>query len=157
MKNLIISCEHAVGTIPDAYQSVFKGHQSILETHRAIDFGAFEIAKHFKQTFNSPLINASISRLLIDCNRSLTHPNCFSSFTNQLPPMDKQRLIDTYYKPYRQAVETVINDKIAEGFQVIHLSIHSFTPKLENENIERNADIGLLYDPRRLGEKKISL
>jgi predicted N-formylglutamate amidohydrolase len=33
---------------------------------------------------------------------------------------------------------------------VIHLSSHSFTPELHGKI--RNADIGLLYDPRRPGE-----
>lgn len=154
MKNLIISCEHAVNTLPDAYQFIFSSNPSVLDTHRAIDFGAFAIAKHFKQAFNCPLISASISRLIIDCNRSLTHPDCFSTFTKKLPLVEKQGFIETYYKPYRQEVEALINAKIAEGLQVIHLSIHSFTPKLKN--IERNADIGLLYDPTRLGEKTLA-
>lgn len=154
MKNIILSCEHAVNTIPEAYQFLFTTNPAVLETHRAIDFGAFEIAKYFEQTFNCPLISANVSRLIIDCNRSLTHPNCFSSFTKKLPTEEKQYLIETYYKPYRQQVEALINTKIAEGIQIIHLSIHSFTPKFNN--LERNTDIGLLYDPSRLGEKKLA-
>ncbi len=154
MKNLVISCEHAVNIIPDAYQYILSTDSAVLETHRAIDFGAFEIAKHFQKTLNCPLISATVSRLIIDCNRSLTHPECFSHFTEKLAPAEKKCLIETYYKPYRQAVESFINARITEGVQVIHLSIHSFTPMLNN--IERNADIGLLYDPSRLGEKQLA-
>ncbi|MFZ0489378.1 MAG: N-formylglutamate amidohydrolase, partial [Salegentibacter sp.] len=41
-----------------------------------------------------------------------------------------------------------------KGEEVWHLSVHSFTPQLKGET--RNADIGLLYDPSRKMEKKIS-
>jgi predicted N-formylglutamate amidohydrolase len=36
---------------------------------------------------------------------------------------------------------------------VLHLSVHSFTPKLNGE--VRNADVGILYDPRRLAEREV--
>ena len=35
---------------------------------------------------------------------------------------------------------------------MLHISSHSFTPELNGE--VRNADIGLLYDPRRIGERR---
>ncbi len=39
---------------------------------------------------------------------------------------------------------------IASGRRVVHFSMHTFTPVLDG--IERQADVGLLYDPRRAGE-----
>jgi predicted N-formylglutamate amidohydrolase len=47
-------------------------------------------------------------------------------------------------------VEEAIGSFIEKGHNVLHLSVHSFTPIL-NGTI-RNADIGLLYDPRRKRE-----
>ncbi len=151
---IIISCEHAVNTIPENYQSLFRHQLTILDSHRAIDHGAIEIAKHFSQVLNCPLFEATVSRLLIDCNRTLTHRNCFSEFTRELSNDAKQIIIEHYYRPYRQAVETVIQDNIKKGLQVIHLSIHSFTPVMNN--IKRNTEIGLLYDPSRLSEKQLA-
>jgi predicted N-formylglutamate amidohydrolase len=148
---LVISCEHAVNTIPATYQKLFAPYQELLETHRSIDFGALEIASDLKQMFNCDFVQAQATRLLIDCNRSLTHPHCFSEITASLPLAEKQQIIQQYYLPFRQEVEQKIKRCIAQGQQVLHLSIHSFTPIFKMTN--RNADIGLLYDPRRMSEK----
>ncbi len=150
---LIISCEHAVNTIPDSYQSLFKPFKNLLESHQGIDFGALEIAIHFKDFFSCDLIQAHTSRLLIDYNRSLNN-HCFSEITKKLPKQKKQEIITQYYLPYRQTVIENIEKHLAEGAQVLHCSIHSFTPAL-NKSV-RNAEIGFLYDPKRPLEKIIA-
>lgn len=149
-----MSCEHAVNTIPSAYQHLFHQQEAILNTHRGVDLGTLDIARDLSKTLHCPLVEANVSRLMIDCNRSLTHSRCFSEFTKGLPQSEKQHIIDQYYQPFRQKTEALVHNNIQQGFQVIHLSIHSFTPIL-NHHV-RNADIGFLYDPRRLGEKKLA-
>ena len=47
---------------------------------------------------------------------------------------------------------TAIEKEINDEKEVLHLSIHSFTPELDG--IVRNTDIGLLFDPIRKTEKK---
>jgi predicted N-formylglutamate amidohydrolase len=150
---LVISCEHAVNAIPDSYQPLFKPFKSLLESHQGIDIGALEIALHFKEVFSCDLIQAYTSRLLIDYNRSLNN-HCFSEITKKLPEQKKQEIITQYYLPYRQSVIDHIEKHLAKGAQVIHCSIHSFTPVL-NQTV-RNADIGFLYDPKRPLEKIIA-
>lgn len=151
---LVVSCEHAVNTVPVAYQKQFAPYPHLLDSHNSIDFGALSIARYFQQVFNCDFIQAQATRLLIDCNRSLTHPRSFSEVTIGLPQAEKQQLIQQYYLPFRQEVIAKIKDQMAQGRQVLHLSIHSFTPILNA--IERNADIGFLYDPRRVSEKTIA-
>ena len=151
---LFISCEHAVNTVPPAYAHLFQKHKSLLQTHRAIDFGAIDIATHLKHHFNCDSTSATVTRLLIDCNRSLTHPHCFSDLTNGLPDAEKQTLINQYYLPYRQQTEALIKGHIGRGYQVFHLSCHSFTPVFDG--VTRNAGIGLLYDPKHHGEKEVA-
>ena len=151
---LFLSCEHAVDIIPPAYKHLFHANESVLQTHRAIDFGALEIATHLKQAFACECPTATVSRILIDCNRSINNKSCFSEFTTPLSDVEKQQLIDEYYLPYRHRCEALINDHINHGHQVLHLSIHSFTPVFNG--IKRNAGIGLLYDPRRHGEKEVA-
>lgn len=151
---LVLSCEHAVNTIPPAYQSLFHQHQSVLDTHRAIDFGAKTIATHLSQTLGTELTCATASRLLIDCNRSLGHPRCLSEFSNTIAPEEQQHIINAYYLPFRKRVQTLIDAHIKTGHQVLHLSIHSFTPSFNG--VIRNAGIGLLYDPTRHGEKEVA-
>ena len=147
---LVVSCEHAVNTIPDAYHSLFKPYIALLKTHRGIDFGALEIALHFKEVLECDLICATTSRLLIDCNRSL-NGRCFSEITDSLPVQEKQDIIAQYYLPFRQSVINQIDKHLAKGSQVIHCSVHSFTPVLNGK--VRNADIAFLYDPQKALEK----
>ena len=151
---LFLSCEHAVNTVPPAYGHLFHQHESLLQTHRAIDFGAKEIALHISQTIGCDYTLATVTRLLIDCNRSLNNTSCFSEVTQHLPSAEKQQLIDQYYLPYRQQTENVINSHISRGYQVFQLSCHSFTPVFND--IPRSAGIGLLYDPKRHGEKEVA-
>ncbi len=151
---LHISCEHAVNTVPPAYKGLFSEQESILNTDRAFDIGALEIAHHLRQRFVCSYTQSSITRLLIDSNHSLTHPHCFSEFTETLPRSEKQQLIDQYYQPFRHETDKLIKEKIEAGSQVLHLSIQSFP--FELNGIQRNAGIGLLYDHTRHGEQEVA-
>lgn len=148
---LLITCEHAVNTIPEPYRGCFKNYQDLLDTHRGIDYGALDIATFLANQLNCTIFTASTSRLLIDFNRSIGHPSCFSEATQILPKKQKQTIIETYYQPYRQRVESFIAGQLQQGKNILHLSIHSFTPVMGG--VTRNADLGLLYDPRRKLEK----
>ncbi len=148
---LLITCEHAVNHIPPAYHNLFAQHHNLLTSHRGVDAGALAIAQILAQSWNVQLIAATTSRLLIDCNRSLTHPTCFSEITKPLAASIKQDIITQYYLPYREIVEQWIQTEVNHQHHVIHLSIHSFTPELHG--IRREVDLGLLYDPQRPSEK----
>lgn len=150
---LVISCEHAVNTVPVNYQALFKSYENLLNSHEGIDFGALAIANYLSDVFACELIAATATRLLIDCNRSLSHRGSFSSVTQPLTEVEKTAIINQFYLPFRQKVDAVIGQHVNNDYSVCHLSIHSFTPQLNG--VVRNADIGLLYDPKRLFEKKI--
>lgn len=151
---LVISCEHAVDSVPKEFLHLFKPFHALLNSHRGIDFGAFVIAQYLQEQLSCDFIQAHTTRLLIDCNRSLNHSSCFSEVTRDLPFTEKELIINQYYLPFREQVTAAIKTHVAEGSAVWHLSIHSFTPVMDN--IERTADIGLLYDPKRFGEKQLA-
>ncbi len=148
----IVSCEHAYNHIPDRYQSLFDGHDDMLYSHRGWDPGAPELAKAIADTLDTDLYCFPISRLLIDPNRSLQHPECFSRLTKNLRQEEKQLLIREFYKPYRDKIEENAVHAISRFKKLIHLSVHTFTPVWKSR--KRTVDIGLLYDPRNHKEKK---
>lgn len=152
---LLFSCEHAVNDVPVFYQAFFSSSQSLLQSHRGYDQGALAIARHLSMALDSQLIAANATRLLIDCNRSLHHPQCFSDITRNVSQDIKESIKQDFYLPYRQAVESAILTPIQTGMQVWHLSIHSFTPVLEKQI--RRTELGLLYDPERRGEKELAM
>lgn len=149
--NLLLTCEHAGNEIPEIYKDLFSGAEDVLETHRGYDPGALDLFREL-----APLAVFSqeymISRLLIEPNRSLGHPQLFSEFTAQLGEVQKEEILENFYLPYRDYIEGKIKNLLALGKEVLHISVHTFTPELNGE--VRNADIGLLFDPARNSEEK---
>lgn len=151
MLQLIITCEHASNSIPKPYQQYFSHALPILDSHRGLDIGAADVFNVLINMLNCYKLQGKYSRLLIELNRSLNAKDLFSSFTTQLSLLEKQRIIKTYYQPYIDEVQQQVEQGLFEKKRVLHLSIHSFTPVM-NE-VERKCDIGLLYDSRRVNEK----
>lgn len=151
---LVVTCEHGGNEIPPEFRSLFKGHAELLRTHRGYDPGALDLAKAFARELDAPLHFTTISRLLIEQNRSLGHPRLFSLVTRDLDRSTKSQLIETYHAPYRERVVELIEQAIRRQGTVLHLSVHSFTPVLDGD--VRRADVGLLYDPGRRVEKKLA-
>ncbi|MGI6456729.1 MAG: N-formylglutamate amidohydrolase [bacterium] len=148
----IITCEHGGNQIPEKYQHLFQGEEEVLQTHRGYDPGALELAREFAAAFEAPVFYTKISRLLVETNRSIHHPHLFSRFTKSLDPQKKVDILHHYYYSYRNSAEEEISRQIKQRKPVLHLSIHSCTPVLNDE--VRNMDCSLLYDSRRKGEKE---
>lgn len=100
--------------------------------------------------FDAPLVISTVSRLLVDLNRSIGHPQLFSPATRSAPAEVRARVVERYYRPYRTQVEGLVREAALRGRRVVHISSHSFTPVLNGS--VRRADVGLLYDPARPGE-----
>ncbi len=149
----LITCEHGGNRIPSAFRWLFAGHVALLKTHRGYDPGALAMAKALARAFHAPLVTATVSRLLVDLNRSLGHPQLFSAATRGAPAILHQKIIEEYYLPYRTRVEHLVRQAGSDGRRVVHISSHSFTPELKGE--VRRADVGLLYDPGRHGEAQL--
>lgn len=148
---LVLTCEHAGNEIPDEYSDLFSGAGEVLETHRGYDPGALDLFNSLSgmADFAQPYM---ISRLLVEPNRSLGHPQLFSEYTSGLPEPQKEQILEDFYYPYRHYLEDRIAAYVRAGEEVLHLSIHSFTPELNGE--VRTADIGILFDPARPAEKE---
>lgn len=150
----VISCEHASNRVPPRFARVFNGKEKILSTHQAYDHGAAKLARKLAKELHAPVHLGAISRLLVDLNRSPTNrKTLFTQYSKKLEHSDRQLLLTKYFLPYREKVETDIGRAIARGRPVLHISVHSFSPVKRGK--ERNADIGLLYDPVRKHEKEM--
>lgn len=151
----LVTCEHGGNQVPAAYADLFQGHEALLNSHRGHDPGALTLARELAAALQAPLVYSTVSRLLVELNRSPGHPRLFSDLMRHQPESVKQAILDQYYQPYRMQVEEKVQSAIENQHRIIHISSHSFTPELDG-NI-RNADIGLLYDPSRAKERKLCL
>ncbi|XOV93690.1 MAG: N-formylglutamate amidohydrolase [Bacteroidota bacterium] len=150
---LVISCEHASNHIPKGYQHLFKGAEEELNSHIGWDPGAIEVSRSVAEAFDVKPFIYPYTRLLIEPNRSLDNAQLFSRYSQSLDEKEKSRLIENYYQPHRNAVETEIRQMIEKG-PVLHLGIHTFTPIWNGE--KRQVDIGVLFDPNRSEETRFS-
>ena len=147
---LVITCEHGGNRIPGPYYDLFHTHRALLQTHRGFDPGALIMAKELATRFSVPLVASTVSRLLVDLNRSIGHPRLYFEATRNEPTEVRRLILKHYYQPYRAHAERLVRQAIVDHGLVIHLSSHSFTPELDGK--VRIADIGLLYDSTRPGE-----
>jgi predicted N-formylglutamate amidohydrolase len=144
---LLLTCEHGGNRVPAAYRALFHGAGRVLQSHQGYDIGALEAARFLQRRLNAALISATVSRLVVDLNRSAGHRQLFSRFTRRLTETERARLLARHYDPYRHTVQRWIARRVARGASVLHVSVHSFTPVLDGQ--VRRADIGLLYHPAR--------
>ncbi len=155
--HLIITCEHAGNHVPEMYKPLFEGYDHILNSHRGFDIGALNLTMLVTREIQVPVFVYPFTRLLVEVNRSIGHKKVFSGFTNDLSRREKGEIINNFYLPFRINVQRQIANALEmtspENF-VFHVSIHSFTPVLEDN--ERLADIGILYDPASSRESRMA-
>lgn len=147
---LLITCEHATNYVPVRWRAAFARKEEALFTHRAWDPGALVLAEELVAQFDAQMFRGQVTRLLVDLNRRVESKDVFSEFSRALDADKRKLLLHLYHWPFRIAVQDAVAEHIRNGRGVLHLSCHSFTPVLKGK--KRNAEIGLLFDPRRKPE-----
>ncbi len=158
---LVITAEHASNRIPARYGNLGLSARA-LDSHIAWDAGSRPLARHCARHFRCAYHEGRYSRLVIDLNRSPHHRELIPkiSFGVRVPgnadltPAERQARIRRYYEPYRAALRHDIERTARIGI-CLHLSFHTFTPRLAG--VTRRADVGVLYDPARRIERDVAL
>ena len=149
----LLTCEHGGHQVPARWKTLFAGAGAVLRSHRGWDRGALCTFRHLAPEVADAAYYSTTTRLLVDLNRSPGHPGLFSEFTRDLTAEQQREIMETHYRPYRERVAGQVRRWRAAGQTVIHISVHSFTPIMDG--VERNADVGLLYDPARQLERSL--
>jgi predicted N-formylglutamate amidohydrolase len=116
------------------------------------DPGTLELARRLSSSFDCQLFYSTVTRLLVDLNRSPDNPRRFSELARNMNAEERERIVTRYYLPYREAVRGAVNKCVRDEAKVLHISVHSFVPLYRGR--PRKVDIGLLYDPKRRREKE---
>ncbi len=144
---IVLTCEHASCAIPLEYDALGLGHDEIAD-HIGWDIGAADLTATLAASLDAAAVFSSVSRLLIDCNRSLLDHDLIVEHTHGVHVPGNQRLdaderarrLRDYYDPYHVAIDALLQRHGAANL----LSVHSFTPELNGR--ERRFDVGVLYD-----------
>ena len=112
MDTFIITCEHGGNRIPAPYRRLFREQRALLDSHRGYDPGSLVMAKALASAFAAPLVASTVSRLLIDLNRSIGHPQLFSAMTRAAPAQTRAQIVEQHYRPHRMQVERLIGQAV---------------------------------------------
>jgi predicted N-formylglutamate amidohydrolase len=130
MDTFIITSEHGGNRIPAPSRQMFPGHGALRDSHHGYDPGAPVMAKELASACRAPLVASTVSRLLIDLNRSICRPQLFSAVTRCAPTESRAQIAEQQYRPYRDQVERLTRQTVSRGHRLVHISSHSITAEL---------------------------
>ena len=148
-KPLLITVEHAGNEIPNDLRALGLSYEDRLR-HISYDIGIKGVGNHLASQVNYRCIFSRYSRLVVDLNRPHDSPECIrkESDGTQIPgnigltPKERAKRLSNYHTPFHE----LVCDTIDQIKPKVLLSLHSFTPKLNEENRVRPWHCGVLYE-----------
>jgi len=148
---VLIVCDHASRRIPGEMNNLGLSDAQ-LSTHIGWDIGAGHVARNLGSLLGVPVVLASNSRLVVDCNRTLDDPTAFPVKSDSvdvpgnvaLTVAAREARANAFYWPYHHAIRDQLArlEKLAPAPALI--AVHSFTP--EFEGFKRPWHVGALWD-----------
>jgi predicted N-formylglutamate amidohydrolase len=125
---VLLLCEHASNFIPAGYGGLGLPARD-LERHIAWDIGAGAVARHLAEALDAWLILQNYSRLVIDCNRRLEHPDSIARRSEDTPivgnrgvaPVDAERRAKSIFEPYHARIARELDERGATPTVMIFL------------------------------------
>lgn len=149
----VLVCDHASKRVPRCLNNLgLTPHQ--LDDHIGWDPGAAEVARILSKNLDAPLVLSEYSRLVIDCNRPLHSAQSIVEQSagvlvpgnQQISNQERARRINDLFTPYHNAINQLLSSRITRP--TILLSIHSFTPVLNNQQRPWHIGISFWRDDR---------
>jgi predicted N-formylglutamate amidohydrolase len=146
---MLLLCDHASNFIPEVFGSLGLTHDD-LSSHFAWDPGAAGVTRLISELLDCPAILASVSRLLIDCNRDPGDWDSIVEIGETTPIPDNMGLsqveraarAEAFHAPFHDCIEAA---RVEGGARLkAMVSIHSFTPQYHGK--QRPWHIGLVHN-----------
>ena len=149
---IFLIADHASRHIPEEYGTLGIEDPSLLRRHIAWDIGIEDVTRRMADKLQATAIFSKFSRLLIDPNRYPDDPSSCPPISDgvtvpanqHLDTAERQKRVDTYFRPYQEAIGRVLEQKLKISQTPIVISMHSFTPIMDD--FERPWHIGILWD-----------
>lgn len=152
----LLLCDHAANRVPRQLGSLGLDAAQLAD-HIAWDPGAAVVARRLSAHLDAPLVLSGYSRLVIDCNRPLGHPQSIAELSAGVPipgnlgisAAERERRGETLFRPYHDAIAGLLAERRQRP--TLLLSIHSFTPVLNGQ--QRPWQVGISHwRDRRLAD-----
>lgn len=146
-----LTCEHAGRLFPRRLGRLGLPEHETLR-HIAWDIGIAGVGQRLSGLLDAALVMQTYSRLVIDCNRDVDDPTSMPAVSDGVPvsgnkdltPAARAQRVEALFKPYHAAIEAALEGFAARGVHPAVLSIHSFTPVMND--FARPWHIGILWD-----------
>ncbi|MGB3337483.1 MAG: N-formylglutamate amidohydrolase [Devosia sp.] len=146
----VIVCDHASNRIPKKYGTLGLTPSERL-SHIAWDPGALTVSHKLSDLLDAPLVQSTVSRIVIDCNRGLDAPDLIWTLSEatriaaneNLGADERQYRIDRFHRPYHASIETLLEARRHAGQETILVCMHSFTPVYHG--VARPWPIGVIH------------
>lgn len=146
----VLVCDHASNRIPDRYGDLGLTASERI-SHIAWDPGALSVCLALSEMLDAPLVQSTVSRLIIDCNRDLDAPDLIWTLSEAtriaanegLSAEERQHRIDHYHRPFHASIETLLEARRHAGQETILVCMHSFTPVYHG--VARPWPIGVIH------------
>jgi predicted N-formylglutamate amidohydrolase len=150
----VVLCDHAANFIPPEYADLGLGPKE-RAAHIAWDPGALPVSRSLSRALDAPLVFTTVSRLVIDCNRPLDAPDLIAETSEDtpvpgnrsLPQVERRRRIAAVHDVYHDAIDELIEARLAAGRPTALVAIHSFTPIYRR--VARPWPVGVIFDRDR--------
>lgn len=149
---ILFLSDHDSNAVPQALNSLGLSSEE-LERHIGHDIGIARVARRLSARFDAPLITAGYSRLVIDPNRWPKAPASIPEIADGTTVPGNQNLsdearrdrYDALFRPYHAAIAETLDATIARGAKPLVVALHSFTPALRTDTVERPWPLGFLW------------
>lgn len=147
----VLVCDHASNHVPEAYGTLGLPESDLMR-HIAWDPGAAPVSRRMAVLLDAVLVESTISRLIVDCNRPLDAPDLMPALSesteipaNRSVPVDERtRRIALAHAPFHDAIDAIVAERQAAGRATAIVSVHSFTPVYRG--IPRPWHVGVIHD-----------
>ena len=146
---VLIIADHASNHVPPGVDLGVPA--ALLDDHIAVDIGTAALTEALAATLGASAIIATVSRLVIDCNREPDSADVIPVASDghvipgslALTPAERSLRIDAIHAPYHAAIAA----RVAAAPPALIVSVHSFTPVLATRPQEaRPWPIGILHN-----------
>lgn len=150
----VILCDHASNDFPPEFGSLGLAPAE-RAAHIAWDPGALAVSRHLARVLDAVLVRATVSRLVIDCNRPLDAPDLIAAMSEEttipgnvaFTDAERRHRIAAIHAPYHDAIDRLIGERLAAGRETALLAVHSFTPVFRGT--ARPWQVGIVFDRDR--------
>ena len=142
---IVAVCDHASNHVPEGVELGVTAE--VLDKHVGWDIGTAGVVERLVRRHGMAAHLATLSRLVIDLHREEDSKGLVPEVSDGiLIPgnigADREGRIEAYHRPYHAAIASWLD----EADPALILSVHSFTPCMEDRGEPRPWEIALLYN-----------